>query len=90
MAKNRTRRNKTAGGNRRNRRNKTEGGSNCSSRNKTEGGKRRRSTRKVSKGADAWREGVMRVYRDMKKSNPNVKLGDAMKKAAELKRKGQL
>jgi hypothetical protein len=78
MAKNRTRRNKTAGGKRRDRR------------NKTEGGKRRRSTRKVSKGADAWREGVMRVYRDMKKSNPNVKLGDAMKKAAELKRKGQL
>ena len=78
MAKNRTRRNKSAGGKRRDRR------------NKTEGGKRRRSTRKVSKGADAWREGVMRVYKDMKKSNPNVKLGDAMKKAAELKRKGQL
>jgi hypothetical protein len=87
MAKNRTRRNKTAGGNRRDRRNKTEGGAR---RNKTEGGKRRRSTRKVSKGADAWREGVMRVYKDMKKANPNVKLGDAMKKAAELKRKGQL
>lgn len=78
MAKNRTRRNKTSGGKRRDRR------------NKTEGGKRRRSTRKVSKGADAWREGVMRVYKDMKKANPNVKLGDAMKKAAELKRKGQL
>lgn len=44
MAKNRTRRNKTAGGNRRN---KTEGGNRH---NKTEGGKRRK-TRKVSKGA---------------------------------------
>jgi hypothetical protein len=70
------------------RRNKTSGGSNCG--NKLAGGKRRKSTRKMSKGADAWREGVMRVYKDMKKSNPNVKLGDAMKKAAELKRKGQL
>lgn len=83
MAKNRTRRNKTAGGNRRN---KTEGGNRH---NKTEGGKRRK-TRKVSKGADAWRQSVMRVYKDMKKNDPNVKLGDAMKRAAELKRNGEL
>ncbi len=66
------------------RRNKTEGGK----RKKSEGGKRK--TRKMSKGATAWREGVMRVYRDMKKTDPHVKLGKAMKKAAELKRKGLL
>jgi len=83
MAKNRTRRNKTAGG------------SSCGMkltggkrRNKSEGGKRK--TRKMSHGATAWREAVMRVYKDMKKADPSVKLGAAMKKAAELKRKGQL
>jgi hypothetical protein len=86
MAKNatrRNRRNKTEGGNRRN---KAEGGNR---RNKTEGGKRRK-TRKMSKGADAWRQAVMRVYKDMKKNDPNVKLGEAMKRAAEMKRNGEL
>ncbi len=66
------------------RRNKTEGGK----RKKYDGGKRK--TRKMSKGATAWRESVMKVYRDMKRKDPHVKLGAAMKKAAELKRKGEL
>ncbi len=66
------------------RRNKTEGGK----RKKSQGGKRK--TRKMSSGATAWRESVMKVYRDMKKKDSNVKLGTAMKKAAELKRKGLL
>ncbi len=81
-----TRRNKTEGGNR-----KTEGGN-----RKTEGGNRkkseggRRKTRKMSKGASEWNKKVMEVYREMKKKDSSVRLGAAMKKAAELKRKGQL
>ncbi len=65
-------------------------------RNKTEGGKRKRvnggkrKTRKMSKGASEWNKKVMEVYRDMKKKDKNVRLGEAMKKAAELKRKGEL
>jgi hypothetical protein len=66
------------------RRNKTEGGK----RKKSEGGKRR--TRKISKGASEWNKKVMEVYREMKKKDSSVRLGAAMKKAAELKRKGQL
>ena len=78
MARNmsRTRRNKTEGGKRKNRRNKSQGG--------------RRKTHKLSKGASNWHQHVMKVYKDMKAANPNVKLGEAMKRAAELKRKGQL
>ena len=67
------------------RRNKSEGGKR---RNKAEGG--RRKTRKMSKGASAWHKQMMEVYRDMKKKDPNVKLGAAMKKAAEMKKKGLL
>lgn len=66
------------------RRNKTEGGK----RKKSEGGKRK--TRKMSKGASEWNKKVMEVYREMKKKDSSVRLGAAMKKAAELKRKGQL
>jgi hypothetical protein len=78
MVKNRTRRNK-----------KSEGGSSCGM--KLTGGKRRKSarrTRKMSKGASEWNKKVMEVYRDMKKKDSSVRLGDAMKKAAEMKRKG--
>ena len=56
--------------------------------NKSEGG--RRKTRKVSKGASDWNKKVMEIYRKMKKSNPATKLGDAMKHASALKKKGQL
>jgi hypothetical protein len=78
MSKNRTRRNKTEGGDRKNK----------NRRNKTEGG--RRKTRKVSKGASDWNKKVMEIYHKMKKSNPATKLGDAMKHASALKKKGQL
>lgn len=77
--RNKTRRNKTEGGNRKDRKDK---------RNKTEGG--RRKTRKLSKGASDWNRKVMEVYRKMKAADPSVKLGAAMKRAAELKRKGEL
>jgi hypothetical protein len=97
MAYNKTRRNKT-------RRNKSNGGGSCGmSANavanmgapKLMGGKRRNKsrsggTRKLSKGASSWHKQMMEVYRDMKKKDPSVKLGDAMRKAAEMKKKGQL
>jgi hypothetical protein len=79
----------------RTRRNKTEGGSNCGMklnggkrRNKTEGGKRK--TRKASKGPSDWNKKVMKIYYEMKEKNPATKLGDAMKRASALKKKGQL
>jgi hypothetical protein len=41
--------------------------------------------RRITKGASAWNKKVMEVYREMKRKNPNVKLGDAMKEAARRK-----
>ena len=76
------------------RRNKTKGGSSCGmkltggKRNKTRGGNRK--TRKMSKGADAWREGVMRVYKEMKAKNADTKFGDALKEASKRKKAGKL
>jgi hypothetical protein len=54
------------------------------------GGKRRSTKRKMSKGASEWHQQMMKVYKDMKKEDSSVKLGDAMKKAAEMKKKGLL
>lgn len=79
-----TRRNK-------NKRNKTNGGGNCAAAAvmpKAQGG--RRKTRKMSRGASDWNKKVMEIYHQMKKKNPLTKLGDAMKHAAALKKKGQL
>jgi hypothetical protein len=94
MAYNKTRRNKS-------RRNKSAGGGSCgmaanaavpnAAAPKLMGGKRRRGgTRKLSKGASTWHKQMMDVYRDMKKKDPSVKLGDAMRKAAQMKKKGLL
>jgi hypothetical protein len=44
----------------------------------------------MSKGADAWREGVMRVYKEMKAKNANTKFGDALKEASKRKKAGKL
>lgn len=53
-------------------------------------GKGKRSTRKLSNGASSWQSKVMKLYKEMKAKNPKTKLGDAMKRASELKKKGQL
>ena len=45
------------------------------------GKKGRKGTRKLSPALKAWNEKVMKVYRDMKKKDPKVRLGDAMKAA---------
>lgn len=80
----------------RRRRNKTAGGGSCGNgaapaapaMPKLMGGKRRK-TRKMHKGASDWNKLVMKVYKEMKAKDKNVKLGAAMKRAAEMKRKGQ-
>ena len=41
----------------------------------------RKGKRTLSPALKAWNEKVMKVYREMKKKDPNTKLGDAMKKA---------
>ena len=41
----------------------------------------KKGTRKLSPALAAWNEKVMNVYRELKKNNPNTKLGDAMKEA---------
>ena len=56
---------------------------------KQQGGKKR-ATRKMGKGASKWNELVMKVYKDLKKKDPNVKLGAAMKEASRRKKRGDL
>lgn len=65
---------------------KTKGGSSCGM--KLAGGKRR--TRKMSKGADQWREGVMRVFKEMKAKDKNASFSDALKEASKRKKAGKL
>jgi len=40
--------------------------------------------RKLSPALKAWNDKVMKVFREKRKSNPNYKLGDAMKEAKKL------
>jgi hypothetical protein len=55
------------------------------------GGKRRgKKTRRASKGASDWNKKVMKVYHDMKRKDKSVKLGDAMKRASQMKKRGEL
>jgi hypothetical protein len=53
------------------------------------GGKKGGKTRK-GKGASDWNKKVMEVYRELKKKNPGVKLGAAMKEASRRKKAGKL
>ena len=47
------------------------------------GGKRK--TRKMNKKASQWTAFVKKIYMEMKKKNPAVKLGAAMKEASRRK-----
>ena len=58
--------------------------------NTSNGGKRRGKTRRASKGASDWNKKVMKVYHDMKRKDKSVKLGDAMKRASQMKKRGEL
>jgi hypothetical protein len=68
---------------------KQEGGDKKDKRDKKEGGKRQ-TRRRIAKGASDWNKKVMEVYRDMKKKDASVKLGAAMKRASEMKKRGEL
>lgn len=70
---------------------KQEGGNKAQAggkKDKKEGGKRK--TRRMAKGPSEWNKKVMEVYRDMKKKDKSVKLGAAMKRASEMKKRGEL
>lgn len=54
---------------------------------KKQGG-RRKSSRKAS-GAKSWPQFVKKTYEDMKRSDKNATFKDAMKRASQLKKKGQ-
>ena len=62
----------------------------CRSKNKKSEGGRRSRTRKASKGPSDWNKKVMKIYHEMKSKDKSVRLGDAMKRASALKKKGQL
>jgi hypothetical protein len=91
MSKNRSRKNKggACGLNKQEggKKDKQEGG-NKDKKDKKEGGKRK--TRRMAKGPSDWNKKVMEVYRDMKKKDKSVKLGAAMKRASEMKKRGEL
>lgn len=46
-----------------------------------------RKSRKLSRVASEWNRKVMEVYREMKRKDPNTRLGDAMRKAAQMRKK---
>jgi len=58
------------------------------------GGRRKsgkaRKSRKLSKGAKAWTDAVVKVYREMKAKDKMAKFSDALKRASALKKKGEL
>ena len=73
--------------NRRNKnKNKTVGGDRNKNKNKNKSG----GNRKTRKAPSDWNKKVMEIYHNMKKKNPATKLGDAMKHASALKKKGDL
>jgi hypothetical protein len=54
---------------------------------KQTGGKRgKRSTRKMGKKMTKWTDFVSKIHKELKKKNPDSKLGDAMKEASRRKR----
>ena len=89
MSKNRSRKNKGGACGL----NKQEGGKDqheggTDKKDKREGGKRK--TRRMAKGPSEWNKKVMEVYRDMKKKDSSVRLGAAMKRASQMKKRGEL
>lgn len=83
MSKNRSRKNKGGACGL-----KQEGGDKKDKKDKKEGGKRK--TRRMAKGPSDWNKKVMEVYRDMKKKDSSTKLGDAMRRASQMKKRGEL
>jgi len=98
MPGNQTRRNKNKNKNKEN----MDGGDRNKNKNKEnmEGGDRNKNKnknknksvggRKTRKAPSEWNKKVMKIYYEMKEKNPATKLGDAMRHASELKKKGKL
>ena len=85
MPRNKTRRN----------RNKSEGGGSCGGNKMVYGGKRRskshskrQTKKKMSKGAMAWKDAVMKVYQEMK--GKGASFSDALREASKRKKAGTL
>jgi len=55
---------------------------------RSEGGRRKTAQRKTRKG-NPWTKFVTKVYNDMKKKDKNVQFKDALKRASEMKKKGE-
>jgi len=81
--------NSAVGGKRRKTRRSKGGSCGCSGGAPMQGGKRKK-TRRMSKGGSDWNKKMMEVYREMKKMDASIKLGDAMKEAARRKQRGEL
>ena len=48
-------------------------------------GRKGKGTRKMGKKVSKWTAFVKKIYGELKRKNPNVKLGDAMKEASRRK-----
>ena len=75
-------------GTRRNKNKNKNGGGGCGLTKPIGGGKRK--TRKQSKGASSWVQGVMRVFKELKAKNPAARFRDALKEASKRKKAGNL
>ena len=67
------------------------GGKRTTRQNKKGGAKTRKNKQAGGKkGPSDWNKKVMEIYRELKKKNPSVKLGAAMKEASKRKKAGKL
>jgi len=51
---------------------------------------RKAVTRKGSRKASDWAQSVKRVYEELRRKNPNARLGDAMREASRRRKHGEL
>jgi len=51
---------------------------------------RKAVTRKGSRKASDWAQSVKRVYEELRRKNPNARLGDAMREASRRRKRGEL
>ena len=58
-------------------------------RRKNSKGGRRKKSRGSTRKSGSWPQFVKKTYQDMKRSNSSATFKDAMKRASELKKKGQ-
>jgi hypothetical protein len=61
-----------------------------SKKNKRSEGARRKTAQRKTRKASSWTKKVTDLYYKMKKADKSVEFKDALKRASELKKKGQL